>query len=264
EMALEGLFPVKDEGRLISQNPDIIYPKLGSMLEYILKQQPKFVDSTEMREQKLLFPSNMYVAMIKFLLKCFELELEQNKDLEKSLEFVSSVETLCLLLEHAMATEGSVELHATASKTLITIASHLPEMIASHYSQRVIWLKQLLSHMDWDTREAVARLLGIASTALPSATSTALISELVSKTTEMQKLRFEAQHGVLCAIGYVTANSMCRSPAVSCIISYSLSFICSFFLGILVSQLLTMPYHHFIKYMLYYVVFSIICIISSL
>lgn len=127
-MALEGLFPVKDEGRLISQNPDIIYPKLGSMLEYILKQQPKFVDSTEMREQKLLFPSNMYVAMIKFLLKCFELELEQNKDLEKSLEFVSSVETLCLLLEHAMATEGSVELHATASKTLITIASHLPEV----------------------------------------------------------------------------------------------------------------------------------------
>ncbi|KAL9458549.1 hypothetical protein AB3S75_007422 [Citrus x aurantiifolia] len=214
EMALEGLFPAKDEGRLISQNPDIIYPKLGSMLEYILKQQPKFVDSTEMREQKLLFPSNMYVAMIKFLLKCFELELEQNKDLEKSLEFVSSVETLCLLLEHAMATEGSVELHATASKTLITIASHLPEMIASHYSQRVIWLKQLLSHMDWDTREAVARLLGIASTALPSATSTALISELVSKTTEMQKLRFEAQHGVLCAIGYVTANSMCRSPAI--------------------------------------------------
>lgn len=46
--------------------------------------------------------------------------------------------------------------------------------------------------MDWDTREAVARLLGIASTALPSATSTALISELVSKTTEMQKLRFVA------------------------------------------------------------------------
>lgn len=65
-------------------------------------------------------------------------------------------------------------------------------MIASHYSQRVIWLKQLLSHMDWDTREAVARLLGIASTPLPSATSTALISELVSKTTEMQKLRFVA------------------------------------------------------------------------
>lgn len=46
--------------------------------------------------------------------------------------------------------------------------------------------------MDWDTRKAVARLLGIASTALPSATSTALISELVSKTTEMQKLRFVA------------------------------------------------------------------------
>lgn len=127
-MALEGLFPVKDEGRIISQNLDIKYPKLGSMLEYILKQQPKFIDSTEMRDQKLLFPSKMYVAMIKFLLKCFELELEQNKALEKSLEFVSSVETLCLLLEHAMAIEGSSELHATASKALITIGSHLPEV----------------------------------------------------------------------------------------------------------------------------------------
>ncbi|KAJ4724481.1 Proteasome-associated ECM29 [Melia azedarach] len=214
EMALEGLFPVKDEGRIISQNLDIKYPKLGSMLEYILKQQPKFIDSTEMRDQKLLFPSKMYVAMIKFLLKCFELELEQNKALEKSLEFVSSVETLCLLLEHAMAIEGSSELHATASKALITIGSHLPEVIASHYAQRISWLKQLLSHVDLDTREAVARLLGIASSALPSPAA-ALICELVSTISERPKLRFEAQHGVLCAIGYVTADSMSRVPSIT-------------------------------------------------
>lgn len=64
-------------------------------------------------------------------------------------------------------------------------------MIASHYAQRISWLKQLLSHVDLDTREAVARLLGIASSALPSPAA-ALICELVSTISERPKLRFVA------------------------------------------------------------------------
>lgn len=127
-MALEGLFLDKDMGRSRRQNIDFIYPKLGEMLDYIVKQQPKLLESSEMREQKLLFSSKMYVAMINFLLKCFESELDQNNSLGRSTEFLSSVETMCLLLEHAMAYEGSVELHATASKALITIGSYLPEV----------------------------------------------------------------------------------------------------------------------------------------
>ncbi|KAH7560788.1 hypothetical protein JRO89_XS10G0102900 [Xanthoceras sorbifolium] len=214
EIALEGLFPVKDEGRTNSQNVDLKYPKLGSMLEYINKQQPKLVDSTEMTERKLLFPSQMYMAMIKFLLKCFEYEFEQNNSLGRSSEFLSSVETMCLLLEHAMAIEGSVELHATASKALIIIGSHLPEMIASHYALKVSWLKQLLSHVDLDTRESVARLLGIASSSLSFAACSALIDELVSAISGTQKLRFEAHHGALCAIGFVTADCMSRTPVI--------------------------------------------------
>ncbi|KAJ0102382.1 hypothetical protein Patl1_05580 [Pistacia atlantica] len=211
-MALEGLFPGKDEERTINQNLDLKYPKLRSMLDYILEQQPELVLSTEMREHKLLFPSKMYVAMIQFLLKCFEWELEQDKALKSSSEFLSSVEKLCLLLEHAMAVEGSVELHATASKALITIGSHLQEIIASHYALRVSWLKQLLSHLDLDTRQSVARLLGIASSALPSSESVALIGELVSAISGTDKLRFEAKHGAVCAIGYVAADSMSRTP----------------------------------------------------
>ncbi|GAV78127.1 Ecm29 domain-containing protein, partial [Cephalotus follicularis] len=190
ELALEGLLLANDEGRRISQNLDIKYPNLGSMLEYILRQQPKLLDSTEMRDHKLLFPSKMYVAMIKFLLMCFESELEQTNSSGRSSEFLSSVETLCLLLEHAMAFEASVELHAIASKALITIGSHFQEVIASHYAQRILWLKQLLNHVDLDTHESAARLLGIASSSL-SASSL-----------------FEGKHGALCALGYVTADSI--------------------------------------------------------
>ncbi|KAK0586589.1 hypothetical protein LWI29_009245 [Acer saccharum] len=121
---------------------------------------------------------------------------------------------MCLLLEQAMAIEGSIELHATASKALITIGSHLPEMIASHYALKVSWLKQLLNHVDLDTRESVARLLGMASSALSSTTSSALIDELVSAISGTHKLRFEAHHGALCAIGFVAADSMSRTPAI--------------------------------------------------
>ncbi len=127
-MALEGLFPDKDEGRTMSQNFDRRYPKLGVMLDYILKQQPKLLDSNERREHKLLFPSKTYVAMIKFLLTCFVSELDQNNSLEGSSELQSSVEAMCLLLEHAMSFEGSVELHANASKALIDIASRFPKV----------------------------------------------------------------------------------------------------------------------------------------
>jgi len=130
EMALEGLFPDKDDSRSTSQNLDFKYPNLEDMLNYILKQQPKVLDSTDIREQHLLFPSKMYVAMIKFLLKCFESQLDQNNTLGRSSEFLSSVGILCSLLEHAMAW-GSVELHATAFKASVTIGSYLPE-VAHH------------------------------------------------------------------------------------------------------------------------------------
>ncbi|KAF9665771.1 hypothetical protein SADUNF_Sadunf16G0158400 [Salix dunnii] len=214
EMALEGLFLGKDMGQSRRQNIDFKYPKLGEMLEYIVKQQPKLLESSEMREQKLLFSSKMYVAMINFLLKCFESEMDQNNSLGRSTEFLSSVETMCLLLEHAMAYEGSVELHATASKALITLGSYHPEMIASHYVPKISWLKQLMSHVDLDTRESAARLLGIACSAIPPAKSSDLISELLSAISKTNNLRFESLHGILCAIGYCTAECMSLAAAI--------------------------------------------------
>ncbi|KAM7279522.1 hypothetical protein ACFE04_006656 [Oxalis oulophora] len=212
-MALHGLLLSKDEATPMNQNLDAKHPSLASILEYILQQQPKLLDSSETREHALLFPSKMYVAMIKFLLKCFESDLEKSQSVGRSSEFVSWVENFCSLLEHAMVFEGSVELHAIASKALITVVSHVPEIAASRYALRIPWLKQLLYHVDLDTRESAARLLGIASSAVPISELSDHISELMVLC-QIQKSRFEVQHGALCAVGFVTADCMSRIPTI--------------------------------------------------
>lgn len=214
EMALEVLFPGEDPRKTVSQNMSAEYPKLSDMLAYILEQQPAILDSNGMGDVKLIFPSKTYLAMIKFLLKCFEGE-NTRTDLVEGSEFLHSVERLCLLLEHAMGYEGSVELHATASKAIITLGSKFPQMIADHYSKKVPWLKQFWNHLDYDTREAMARLLGMASSALPVPSLTELIDEIILSLGGAQKLRFETQHGLLCALGFVTANGLLRSPSIS-------------------------------------------------
>ncbi|XP_071911777.1 uncharacterized protein [Coffea arabica] len=214
EMALEGLFPGEDQRKTLSTELSIQYPKLVDMLDYILEQQPALTDSAGLGQSKLLFHSATYVAMIKFLLKCFESDVKQNTILEDS-KFVYSVDKLCSLLEHAMAYEGSIELHADASKALITVATHVPQVISSRYVNKVLWLKQLLGHLDFGTRESIAQLLGVASSALPVSASSDLISELISSVGGMLKPRFEMQHGVLCALGYVTANCLLKAPTIS-------------------------------------------------
>lgn len=134
-MALEGLFPGEKQRNSVSQSVSIAYPKLSDMLAYILEQQPAILNSTGVGDTKLLFQSKTYVVMVKFLLKCFETEAAQPNVTEES-GFVHSVERLCLLLEHAMTYEGSVELHASASKALITLASHFPQVDLLEFVQK--------------------------------------------------------------------------------------------------------------------------------
>ncbi|KAK9169653.1 hypothetical protein Syun_001793 [Stephania yunnanensis] len=215
EMALDGLFPMKEDWRMVKRKFDLKYPKIHDMLDYICKQQPKLLDSAVEGEGKVLFPSKTYVAMIRFLLNIFELQFEKDESTSKPSEFEKSVQTMCLLLEHAMAFEGSVELHATASKALISISSYMPENMASRYSNKLPWIKQLLNHVDSDTRESAARLLGIACSSLSISASSDLILELVSSISGTKKLRFESYHGSLCAIGYVTAECLLATPTIS-------------------------------------------------
>ncbi|KAL4027472.1 hypothetical protein IC575_010638 [Cucumis melo] len=212
EMALEGLFGAKGEARTTTQTHDVKYPNFGVMLDYIIKQQPLLLCSTELREQRLLFPAQTYIAMIKFLLQCFEAELQYDDSFEPSSTNESSVETMCLFLEHAMAYEGSVELHSTAFKALITIGSYLPEVISKHYASKVSWIKSFLSHIDIDTRESAARLLGIASSALTTSASSSVLEGLLTSIHGAHNLRFETQHGLLCAIGFVTADCVSKTP----------------------------------------------------
>ncbi|XP_020113729.1 proteasome-associated protein ECM29 homolog isoform X2 [Ananas comosus] len=203
EMALEGLHLTKDEEKISGRNTDLIYPNLSKMVDYICRQQPKLL---KQMEEKLLFSSKTYVAMIKFLMKCFETDYRTNScqfDVDLS---DSPAVTMCVLLENAMSSEGSSELHSTASKALVEIGSHLPELVASRYVDRLHWLKSLIGHIDPDTREAASRLLGLACSALSTSAASILISELVSSLGGSHKLRFENHHGLLCTIGFVTAE----------------------------------------------------------
>nr|XP_010313220.1 proteasome adapter and scaffold protein ECM29 isoform X1 [Solanum lycopersicum] len=213
EIALEGLFPDEDQRKAVSKSLNLKYPKLCDMLDYIIQQQPALLDSASVAGSKLLFPSKSYVAMIKFLLRCFEADMKQN-NLVEGAHFSATVEKLCLLLEHAMAYEGSVDLHANASKALISVGSHMPEVITSRYVDKVAWMKQFLGHIDLDTRESISRLIGIASCSLPLRSLSDLISELIASISTTPKLRFEMQHGVLCTLGYVTANCMSRTISI--------------------------------------------------
>ncbi|KAL9260866.1 Proteasome adapter and scaffold protein ECM29-like protein [Drosera capensis] len=212
EISIEGLFPAEGRSSFSSQKPDIKYPKVLDMLDYIVKKNPGILVSSETRQQKLLFPSKTYVAMIKFLFKCLEEELEQNN--LNFLELQHHVGNMCLLLEHALAVEGSVELHAEASRALVVMGSHFPKIVESRYASKISWLRQLLGHVDLDTRESVARLLGMASSALPVSASFSIISELSSSVSGTNKSRFEMQHGALCAIGYVASDCLSRTPKV--------------------------------------------------
>ncbi|XP_019163794.1 PREDICTED: proteasome-associated protein ECM29 homolog isoform X2 [Ipomoea nil] len=215
EIALEGLGLDEDQRKAVSQNSNLHYPKLSDMLNYIIAQHPAVLHSTSVGETALLFPSKSYIAMIKFLLKCFVAEEEEyNLHLPEDFEYSCSVDRFCLLLEHAMAYEGSVELHTNASKALITIASSIPQVIATRYADKVSWLKKYLGHIDFDTRESISRLLGIASCALPLDTLSNLVQDLISSVSAAPKLRFEMEHGLLCALGYITANCMSRKPSI--------------------------------------------------
>lgn len=195
DMALEGLNPSKQDASGQSE-----YPQACDMLEFIYQQQPKLLAAAEIGEQELLFPSKTYISMITFILKCYEAD--------DSLPFEGR---LCLLLEHAMASNGSVELHAKASSGLLAVASKTPQKFMELYCNRIQWLRQFLGHVDSMTRETVARLLGIVSSGLSTPAAVDLLQDLRST---FQKGRFEDMHGAICAAGYVLAQCMTGVPSV--------------------------------------------------
>ncbi|ERM99116.1 proteasome-associated protein ECM29 homolog isoform X2 [Amborella trichopoda] len=214
EMALEGLFLMKAPSQTLGQGDDPKYPQFSSMLDYICQQQPKLLDTSEAQDRELLFPSAMYTAMIRFLLKCYKANFDTADLTREAAAYSSSMLSLCLILEHAMAYDGSIDLHSTASKGLVFVGSEMPEMIASRYAGRISWLKKFLSHVDIDTRESTSRLLGIACSALTASAASELISELCSLFNRNNKIRFESHHGAICAVGYVLAQCMTGTPHV--------------------------------------------------
>ncbi|KXG27681.1 proteasome-associated protein ECM29 homolog isoform X1 [Sorghum bicolor] len=208
EMALAGLDLMNDGRQSSAGSGDFSYPDVKEMINYICCQRPQLLHSDEQRNGKLLFPSKTFVSMIKFLMKCFESSDSSNLLQDPS---DSAVAKMCVILEHAMSYEGSSELHALALKSLVDLSSREPKLVSLRYAERINWLRTLLGHVDSDAREAASRLLGIASSALSTSSALSLLSELTSTLSQNRPSRFENYHGVLCAIGYLTAGALKQS-----------------------------------------------------
>lgn len=209
EMALAGLNLMNDGRQSSAGSVDFSYPDIKEMINYICCQRPQLLHSDEQTNGKLLFPSKTFVSMIKFLMKCFE--SSDNLKLLQEDPSHSAVAKMCVILEHAMSYEGSSELHALALKSLVDLSSREPKLVSLRYAERINWLRSLLGHVDSDAREAVSRLLGIASSALSTSSALNLLSELTSTLSQNRPSRFENYHGVLCAIGYLTAGALKQS-----------------------------------------------------
>lgn len=126
EMALTGLNLLNDERQSLATNIDFNYPDVVGMLNYIYSQQPQLLHSNDQRDGNLVFPSKTFLAMIKFLMKCFEASDSPNLSQEDPSH--SPVAKMCVVLEHAMSYEGSSELHALALKSLVDISSRQPKV----------------------------------------------------------------------------------------------------------------------------------------
>ncbi|RLM58427.1 hypothetical protein C2845_PM18G00010 [Panicum miliaceum] len=209
EMALAGLNLLNDVRQSSAGSVDFKYPDVTEMLNYICHQRPQLLCSDDQRNGKLLFPSKTFLSMIKFLMKCFE--SSDSPNLVKEDPSHSPVAKMCIILENAMSYEGSSELHALALKSLVDLSSREPKLVSLRYADRIQWLRGLLAHVDSDAREAAARLLGIASSALSSSAALTLLSEFTSTLNQNRPTRFENYHGVLCAIGYLTAGCLKQS-----------------------------------------------------
>ncbi|KAJ7569419.1 hypothetical protein O6H91_01G077400 [Diphasiastrum complanatum] len=211
EMALEGLNPVEFEkievdGAGVANS--ISYPLLLDITTYICQRQPALLSDVAVGERMLIFPSSTYVAMIKFVLKCFK------EGLKKVSNSLQSMDYFRLLLEHAMAFDGSLELHITASSALIELVAIDPQKSAQHYRDHLPWIKQFLGHIDHGTRDSFGRLLGISVAALTSAEASKLLQEVTSFLQDGVKRRFEELDGAICATGYMLAQCMTGAPSV--------------------------------------------------
>ncbi len=131
EMALTGLNLLNDERESFAIATDSNYPDIADMVNYVYSQQPQLLHCDEQRNGKLLFPTKTFLAMIKFLMKCFQ-KSDGSDFLQEDLSNCP-VSKLCIILEHAMSYEGSSELHALALKSLVDISSRQPKVSVLYY-----------------------------------------------------------------------------------------------------------------------------------
>lgn len=127
----------------------------------------------------------------------------------------SPAELYRLFLEHALARDGTAELHETATNGLLEVASTNPGEFAIAYAPRLGLLRQHLGHTSVTVRESVAKLIGIVVSALERERVKGLLSELTDQFEPGTKGRFEDTHGAIAAAGYIVAQCVTGVPDVS-------------------------------------------------
>ena len=124
-----------------------------------------------------------------------------------------------VFLENALVREAPGELHAVALHALLAASATYRSAFTTAYASRPGLFERLLGHVDSGARDAAGRLLGTLASGMSSdqvgklvesAVATVLTAAATGKST-----RFEETDGSSSALGYITAQLMTGTPAVS-------------------------------------------------
>ena len=110
---------------------------------------------------------------------------------------------------HTAVSSGRGDLHHRASTSLLELISYQPEQISSYYVSKFDWLKTFLFAGAYESREVVARILGLVSTYLESAVPT--IKDLLAFTlpaTVTAELSIDKSYGSANALGFIISRHL--------------------------------------------------------
>lgn len=122
-------------------------------------------------------------------------------------------------LEYALRSdEADSQLQQVAASCLLEVISLSPSSLSSSYRSQISWLKEFLYSINFDTRMAVAHILGIVVTSGLSDSSdknelSVLFFELKKVANDGSKLiTIESKQGAMLAMGFIASRVILRYP----------------------------------------------------
>jgi hypothetical protein len=106
---------------------------------------------------------------------------------------------------------GRADLHHRAITSLVELLSYQPALISEYYTSKYDWLKQFLYVGAYESRELIARILGIVSTYLSNTVVESLLKEMLANTsasTVSAELSIDKSYGAANALGFIIARHL--------------------------------------------------------